>query len=402
MPVSQTVEDIAAGQEDGLAVYVHWPFCLQKCPYCDFNSHVRDHVDHGRWGDALVRELEHFRELTGPRSVTSIFFGGGTPSLMEPRTAARVIDTIAGLWQFHGDPEITLEANPTSVEAGRFRGFRAAGVNRVSIGVQALNDADLKALGRGHNAEEALTALALGRDVFDRMSFDLIYARPGQSVSDWEAELGKALTLAGDHLSLYQLTIEPGTAFAGLHARGRLDVPDEDQALALFEATQAMTEDAGLPAYEISNHARPGGESRHNLTYWRYGDYVGAGPGAHGRITVDGAPTAFEQIRKPEAWLAAVEEKGAGSAAQGPLDQNTRAAEMIMMGLRLRDGVDEALFERRIGAPLDRFISAAGLAHLIELDLVERVANTLKVPGTLKVTVRGRPLLNSLIGRLLQ
>lgn len=402
MPVSQTVENIAAGQEAALAVYVHWPFCLQKCPYCDFNSHVRDHVDHDRWADALVRELEHFRALTGPRTVTSVFFGGGTPSLMEAQTAARVIDTVADLWSLDGDAEITLEANPTSVEAGRFRAFRAAGVNRVSIGVQALNDPDLKALGRGHSAEEALAALDLGRDVFDRMSFDLIYARSGQSVTDWEAELGKALTLAGDHLSLYQLTIEPGTAFAGFHARGRLQVPDEDQALALFEITRDMTEAAGLPAYEISNHARPGGESRHNLTYWRYGDYVGVGPGAHGRLTVDGAPTAFEQTRKPEAWLGAVEAHGVASAGQCPLDPETRAAEMIMMGLRLRGGVDEALFERRIGAPLDRFVNAAGLAHLIELDLVERVPNTLKVTGALKVTPRGRPLLNSLIGRLLE
>jgi oxygen-independent coproporphyrinogen-3 oxidase len=385
---------------DGLAVYVHWPFCLQKCPYCDFNSHVRAGVDHSRWATALEQELSHFRDLTGPRRVTSIFFGGGTPSLMAPDTTRRVIEKVSALWSLDAQAEITLEANPTSVEADRFRDFRAAGVNRVSIGVQALDDETLRFLGRGHSADEARAAVDLARNTFDRMSFDLIYARPDQTVAAWRAELEDAIAMAADHLSLYQLTIEPGTAFAGLYDKGRLTMPDDDRALALFEATQDICAGAGLPAYEISNHARPGAESRHNLTYWRYGDYVGAGPGAHGRLNVAGSkgesvPTAFEQAKKPEAWLKTVEGCGSGTLTKTILDQEDRAAEMIMMGLRLTAGLNEASFEQRIGAPVDRFIDLAALADLIDLDLVERVA------GALKATDRGRTVLNSLIGRLI-
>jgi len=401
MPVSaKTERDPIAVAGEGLAVYVHWPFCLQKCPYCDFNSHVRAGVDHGRWAAALEQELTHFRGLTGPRGVTSIFFGGGTPSLMAPDTTRRVIDKVGALWSLNNDAEITLEANPTSVEADRFRDFRAAGVNRVSIGVQALDDDTLRFLGRGHSAGEARSAVDLARKTFDRMSFDLIYARPEQTVAAWRAELEDAIAMAADHLSLYQLTIEPGTAFAGLYDKGRLIIPDDDRALDLFEATQDICAEAGLPAYEISNHARPGAESRHNLTYWRYGDYVGAGPGAHGRLTVGdlnaaGVPTAFEQAKKPEAWLKAVEGSGSGTLTKTVLAQEDCAAEMIMMGLRLAAGLDEASFEQRIGAPVDRFIDGAALADLIELDLVERVA------GAIKATDRGRPVLNSLIARLI-
>jgi oxygen-independent coproporphyrinogen-3 oxidase len=315
---------------------------------------------------------------------------------MAPATVAKVIETVGNLWDLDPDAEITLEANPTSVEADKFRDFRDAGVNRVSVGVQALDDASLKFLGRNHSADEARAAVALARETFPRMNFDLIYARPDQSAADWQAELEQAIALAADHLSLYQLTIEQGTAFAGLHAKGKIAMPDDDHAASLFEVTQDVCARAGLPAYEISNHARPGAESRHNLTYWRYGDYVGAGPGAHGRLVVGGTPTAFAQMKKPEAWLAGVEENSAGTAETGAVSVEDRAAEMIMMGLRLSGGLDEALFARRVGAPLGRFIDAEARAELITLDLVERVA------GTLKVTPRGRPVLNAIIARLLQ
>ena len=289
--------------DPGFAHYVHWPFCKAKSPYSEFNSHVRDRVDHGRWAAALVRELDHMADLAGPRTLSSIFFGGGTPSLMTPATVAAVIERAAGRWRFAPDLEITLEANPTSVEAGKLRGFRAAGVNRVSHGVQALNDADLRALGREHSAAEALAAVEAAAKLFPRWSFDLIYARPGQTPAAWEAELRRALAHVGGHLSAYQLTIEPGTRFHAEHAAGRLAVPDEDTQAELYELTQTVLTEAGLPAYEISNHARPGEASRHNLVYWRYGDYAGIGPGAHGRLTLaDGAKVATATLRAPERW----------------------------------------------------------------------------------------------------
>ena len=297
----------ARDDDAGFGVYVHWPFCASKCPYCDFNSHVRAEIDEARWRAALVRELDHFAALAPGRTVTSIFFGGGTPSLMAPATVAAVIERTANHWRLAGDVEITLEANPTSVEAGRFAGYRDAGVNRVSLGVQSLDDRALGFLGRGHDAAEARAAVAVAHARFPRVSFDLIYARPGQSPAAWRRELAEALQIAGEHLSLYQLTLEPGTAFHARAARGALALPGGDAAAALYDVTQEVLEGAGLPAYEISNHAVPGAESRHNLTYWRSGDYLGVGPGAHGRLTGGGAVLAIAQTRSPERWLAAVE-----------------------------------------------------------------------------------------------
>src|SRR5690348_1703472 len=302
-----------------LALYVHWPFCKSKCPYCDFNSHVRASIDEARWRAALLKDLEHYATLTRDRSVTSIFFGGGTPSLMSAETVGAVLERAAALWRCGPDIEITLEANPTSVEAERFNAFRSAGVNRVSMGVQALDDGALKFLGRGHDVKEALAALEVARQAFGRFSFDLIYARPGQTVAAWERELDGAIALAGEHLSVYQLTIEAGTAFAPAHARGDFVLPDEETQAALYEITVARLEAAGLPAYEISNHARPGAECRHNLVYCRYQDYLGIGPGAHGRVSGSDGRMATQQRRSPEAWLAAVEEnRTAGVPPPGP------------------------------------------------------------------------------------
>ena len=359
----------------GFGVYIHWPFCAQKCPYCDFNSHVRfGGWDEPRYLAAYKRELDHVAALTSPRStspptVTSIFFGGGTPSLMQPETVAAILDHIANLWSVAPAAEITLEANPGSVEAGRFAGYRAAGVNRVSIGVQSLRDDDLKRLGRIHSAAEARTAVALAHKTFDRVSFDMIYARPHQSLDDWRTELAEALAMAGRHLSLYQLTIEPETAFAALYAKGRLAVPPAEAAHDLYEATQELTAAAGLPQYEISNHAAPGEESRHNLTYWRYGTYAGIGPGAHGRIETSGALLATETERNPERWLGLVEQSGHGLAATEPVPPSAQADEMLLMGLRLAEGVD-----------LDRLALLTGLApsparlgKLAEQGLIEQV-----------------------------
>ena len=344
---------------------MHWPFCRAKCPYCDFNSHVRSGVDHGRWAEALVRELDHFAELTPGRSLSSIFFGGGTPSLMEPATVAAVIERAQQRWPCAPDIEITLEANPTSVEADRFRGFRAAGVNRVSLGVQALNDQDLALLGREHGAAEALAAVALAARVFPRHSFDLIYARPGQSPEDWRAELARALDHANGHLSVYQLTIEPGTRFHTLVQQGALHPLDQDRQGALYELTQAVLDEAGLPAYEISNHARAGQESRHNLVYWRYGEYVGIGPGAHGRLLLDGVRTATRTRRLPERWLAAVEGHGHGEEPREPVAAESQLIELLMMGLRLREGVPLARIEAIAGRPWRDGLDPAGLARAL-------------------------------------
>ena len=378
----------------GFAIYVHWPFCLSKCPYCDFNSHVRDGVDHARWRAALLAEVDRVAALVPGRMVTSLFFGGGTPSLMEPATVAAVIDQVARRLPMAPDVEITLEANPTSVEAARLDGFRTAGVNRVSLGVQALDGPSLKFLGRGHSADEALAAVAIARARFPRVSFDLIYARPGQGLADWRAELGRALALGPDHLSVYQLTIEQGTAFWGAWSRGTLVMPSEDLQADLFDLTTEVTSAAGLPAYEVSNHARPGFESRHNLTYWRYGDYAGLGPGAHGRLTLGGHASALEAERKPEAWLAAAE-AGDGTALSTPLDPATRAAELLMMGLRLSEGVPLARFAATIGAPLADFVPTARIDQLVSegfLTLADDV---------LVATPPGRLMLNALLGRLL-
>jgi oxygen-independent coproporphyrinogen-3 oxidase len=379
----------------GFAVYVHWPFCKSKCPYCDFNSHVRERVDHDRWRAGLLRELDHYADLTAGRTVTSIFFGGGTPSLMEPATVGAIIDRVARRWPVAERLEVTLEANPTSVEADKFRAFRTAGINRVSLGIQALDDASLKFLGRQHNAAEATGAIQLAARTFDRFSFDLIYARPGQTVAAWQAELAQALDYAVGHLSVYQLTIEEGTAFYPLHARGDLVLPDEDLAGDLYEATQSQLTAAGLPAYEISNHARPGEESRHNLTYWRYGDYVGIGPGAHGRLTLDGEKFATRAHRAPEIWLERVERDGHGAAAPDPIERNARGTELLMMGLRLSEGVRLARLVEETGRTLDDFVEPAALSRLIEGGFLTRDADRLSA------TSEGLQRLNAVLSAIL-
>ncbi|CAO3449213.1 Oxygen-independent coproporphyrinogen-III oxidase-like protein YggW [Azospirillum largimobile] len=379
----------------GFAVYVHWPFCKSKCPYCDFNSHVRERVDHDRWRAGLLRELDHYADLTAGRTVTSIFFGGGTPSLMEPATVGAIIDRIAQRWPVADQLEVTLEANPTSVEADKFRAFRTAGINRVSLGIQALDDASLKFLGRQHNAAEATGAIELAARTFDRFSFDLIYARPGQTVAAWQAELARALDYAVGHLSVYQLTIEEGTAFYPLHARGDLVLPDENLSGDLYEATQSQLSAAGLPAYEISNHARPGEESRHNLTYWRYGDYVGIGPGAHGRLTLDGEKFATRAHRAPEIWLERVERDGHGAAAPDPINRDARGTELLMMGLRLSEGVRLARLVEETGRTLDDFVEPAALSRLIEGGFLTRDADRLSA------TSEGLQRLNAVLGAIL-
>lgn len=370
--------------DPGFALYIHWPFCLSKCPYCDFNSHAAASVDQERWRRALLREMAHYAAATPGRQATSLFFGGGTPSLMDPATAAAVIEAAGVHWSLPADAEITLEANPGTVDAERFRGFRAAGINRLSLGVQALNDEDLRFLGRRHDAAEALAAVALAGRLFPRFSFDLIYARPGQTPDGWEAELRRALTLAGDHLSLYQLTIEPGTAFHPAHQRGEFVLPDEDASAAMFEVTQAVTAAAGLPAYEVSNHAAPGMESRHNLTYWLGGDYVGVGPGAHGRIGL----SATRQHRAPEIWLSRVEACGHATQVVEPLTPAERAAEQVMMGLRLTDGI------RRAPA-IDAVLDAQGLRKMVDGGFLEAT------PERLKATAKGRLMLNAMLAEVL-
>ena len=362
--------------EPGFGVYIHWPFCAQKCPYCDFNSHVRfGGWDEDRYLAAYKRELSHTAARIaatpdrGRRTVTSIFFGGGTPSLMKAETVAAILDHIAGLWPVDDDAEVTLEANPGSVEAGRFAGYRTAGVNRVSIGVQSLRDADLKRLGRIHSVAEAKAAIAIANRTFERVSFDLIYARPEQTLESWRAELGEALALAAGHLSLYQLTIEPETRFADLYAKGRLVIPPAEAAHDLYALTQELTAAAGLPQYEISNHAKPGEESRHNLLYWRYGEYAGVGPGAHGRLHDPGAHLATSTERNPERWLADVEAHGHALTEEEALSPGERADEALLMGLRLTEGIDLGRLWR-IGSvgPSDR-----ALDNLERLGLIERL-----------------------------
>jgi putative oxygen-independent coproporphyrinogen III oxidase len=348
-----------------LAVYIHWPFCRSKCPYCDFNSHVRDRVDEARWTRALLADLDHHAALVPGRVVGSVFFGGGTPSLMPPETVAALLDRVRSRWAVAPDLEVTLEANPNSAEAARFRAFAAAGVNRLSLGVQALDPAALRMLGRAHDRGEAIAAIEDARDSFARFSFDLIYARPGQSLAAWRRELDEALMLAGDHLSLYQLTIEPGTAFATLSRRGELVVPAEEDAAALFETTQDRLAARGLPAYEISNHARPGAECRHNLAYWRYQDYVGIGPGAHGRVTRSDVKYATRQARAPERWLAVVERTGTGSEEMAPIDHDSAVEEMLMMGLRLTEGVARVRLEGAAGRDAETLFGS-NLAPLVD------------------------------------
>jgi oxygen-independent coproporphyrinogen-3 oxidase len=382
----------ASSGEAGFAVYVHWPFCLAKCPYCDFNSHVRNApIDETRFVNAFRAEIRHRAALAPGRVARSIFFGGGTPSLMRPQTVQAVIDAIAEVWTLAPDAEITLEANPTSVEAGRFRGYRAAGVNRLSIGVQALNDADLKALGRRHTVSEALAAVDVAAATFQRTSFDLIYARPGQSLAAWRAELTEALKRGSEHLSLYQLTIEPDTIFERLWKTGKLRLPDADLARALFDVTQEIAAAHGLPAYEVSNHARPGAESRHNLVYWRYGEYAGVGPGAHGRLATETGRRAQATEKHPEMWLTQVEAEGHGLVENELLSQEEQGDEFLLMGLRLKEGVDPKRFEALSGRPLDRRqIDTLALEGFVDED----------ESGRLRVTPLGAPLLDSIVADL--
>jgi oxygen-independent coproporphyrinogen-3 oxidase len=376
----------------GFGVYVHWPFCAAKCPYCDFNSHVRHQpVDQERFARAFATELATMRQRTGPREVTSIFLGGGTPSLMKPETVGAVLEAIAQNWTVPAGIEVTLEANPSSVEAERFRGYRAAGVNRVSLGVQALNDGDLKFLGRLHNVSEALHAIGLAREIFPRLSFDLIYARPGQTPESWAVELEQAIGHAADHLSLYQLTIEDGTPFAALHRAKKFAIPDPDHAADLYELTQEITAAHGLPAYEISNHAKPGAESRHNLTYWRYGEYVGAGPGAHGRFVEDGRRIVTIAEKLPEKWAGLVEAQGHGVVDGEVLTRSEEADEFLLMGLRLAEGIDLARYEQLSGQTLP----AARLSILQDEGLIAPIGNS-----HLRATPAGMIVLDAVVADL--
>jgi putative oxygen-independent coproporphyrinogen III oxidase len=382
----------AENASPAFGVYVHWPFCLSKCPYCDFNSHVRrEPIDEPRYVRAFAAEIAATAARVTGRTVSSIFFGGGTPSLMQPATIAALLDTIARHWNVAADAEVTLEANPTSVEATRFRGYRTAGVNRVSLGVQALDDRVLTELGRLHTAREALDAVAIARTVFDRYSFDLIYTRPQQEPREWASELSLALAEAGEHLSLYQLTIEQDTPFAALHAAGKLRLPDEDTARALYDTTQEICAAHGLPAYEISNHARPGGESRHNLIYWRAHEYAGVGPGAHGRLDIDGERHAIATEKRPEAWLTRVETLGHGVVTDDVLTREEMSDEFLLMGLRLAEGIDIARYVALSGRPLN----PVRVATLHEHGLIETTDN-----GRLRVTLPGFPVLDAVVADL--
>jgi putative oxygen-independent coproporphyrinogen III oxidase len=379
------------GQE-ALGVYVHWPFCLSKCPYCDFNSHVRHApIDEARFARAFTREIETTAARIPNREVSSIFLGGGTPSLMLPQTVGAILEAVGKHWHVASDVEVTLEANPTSVEATRFRGYRTAGVNRVSLGVQALDDASLKALGRLHTAREALDAVAIARAVFDRYSFDLIYARPDQTPTMWADELKHAISEAAEHLSLYQLTIEPETPFFGLHAAGKLKTPDEATARALYDVTQEVCAAQGLPAYEISNHARVGAECRHNLVYWRGEEYAGIGPGAHGRLDIDGTRHAIATEKRPEAWLMRVEANGHGIVTDDRLNSEERADEFLLMGLRLAEGIDP----RRYAALADRALDPRRIALLRDEGAI-----TVDASGRLRVTKAGFPVLDAVVADL--
>ena len=384
---------------ESLALYVHWPFCASKCPYCDFNSHVRERVDQGRWREALLRELRREAGRAGRRPLASIFFGGGTPSLMAPETAAALVAEARGLFDAPDDLEVTLEANPTSVERGRLAAFREAGVNRLSLGVQSLDEEALRFLGRRHDAREAVAALEAARALFPRLSFDLIYARPGQAEAAWRAELRRALALAADHLSLYQLTIEPGTRFATEHARGAFALPDGDEAAALYLATAEEAGRFGLLPYEVSNYARPGAESRHNLQYWRYGDYLGVGPGAHQRLSVaGGALLAARRHRAPEEWLARVERDGHAVTAEEALAPPERMREALLMGLRLAEGVDTARLEARCGMPFADAVDPAMLAACEEEGYLEWAPPG----GRLRATAEGRLRLDAMLPVLLR
>ena len=375
----------------GFGLYIHWPFCQAKCPYCDFNSHVAAKIDQKAWAKAYLSEIDRVGAETDGRILRSVFFGGGTPSMMDPEIVDAILSKVRATWGMANDIEITLEANPTSVEAGRFAGYREAGVNRISMGVQALNDADLKALGRLHSHTEALAAFDVARNIFDRVSFDLIYARQNQTLEAWREELSRALALAVDHLSLYQLTIENGTAFGDRYSAGKLrGLPDDDLAADMYELTQTLCEDAGFPAYEVSNHAKSGSESLHNRIYWRYGDYAGIGPGAHGRLTVSGQRYATETPLAPGAWRALIDRTGSGEGSRSVLTQSDAATEFLLMGLRLSEGVDLNRLESKM---FHRIIPK--INGLSDMGMVEREQDRLRV------TTRGRPVLNAILRHLL-
>lgn len=377
-------------QNGGFGIYVHWPFCAAKCPYCDFNSHVQEIIEEKQWVNAYLCELDRLFQTIGTRPLKTVFFGGGTPSLMSPDLVDQILSKIFSLWPRSNDLEVSLEANPTSVEAGRFKGYQQAGVNRISLGVQALNDADLKRLGRLHSVKEAHLAFDISRSTFDRVSFDLIYARQNQTLSDWRFELQQALSMAVDHVSLYQLTIEQGTAFGDRYAIGKLSgLPNEDLGADLFEATQDICSKFGFPAYEISNHAKPGAECQHNMVYWRYGDYAGIGPGAHGRLTINGQRHATAAFRNPSDWLEAVG-KGCGDKVNEPLLARDQAAEYLVMGLRINDGIDRARYNALSGRDLD----PDKIADLLDQGLIS-VSN-----NTISASQRGRPVLNHIIREL--
>lgn len=378
-------------QNGGFGLYIHWPFCEAKCPYCDFNSHVSRFIDQERWKTAYLNEIERYADLLESRVLNTVYFGGGTPSLMNPDVVSDVIASLRKNWPVANDLEITLEANPGSVEAGRFADYAEAGISRVSMGVQALNDGDLRRLGRIHSVAEASQAFEIARKYFDRVSFDLIYARQDQTLDDWRQELQMALSMAVDHLSLYQLTIEPDTAFGDRYARGRLrGLPDQDNAGDMYEATHEICEAAGLPAYEVSNHAAAGAESRHNLVYWRYGDYAGIGPGAHGRITIDGQRHATEAISQPGGWLKAVEANQSVGSIE-PINRKDQGDEYLMMGLRISDGIDAERYRAISG----RNLSAETLAQLEEIGMLRQIGQRIQA------TPQGRMVLNAVIKELL-
>jgi oxygen-independent coproporphyrinogen-3 oxidase len=373
---------------DSLALYIHWPFCVTKCPYCDFNSHVRASIDDAEWRAALLADLAHEAAQLPNHRLASIFFGGGTPSLMPPETVAALIEAATTHWQAEPGLEITLEANPSSVEAARFAGFAAAGVNRLSLGLQALDDTDLKLLGRPHDLAQGLAALDVAQKHFGRVSFDLIYDRPGMTVDSWQSELARALGFGTEHLSLYQLTLEPGTRFTALHKQGKLTLPDPDTSADLFDLTRSLTAEAGIPAYEVSNHARPSAESRHNLAYWTYGDYAGIGPGAHGRRQ----GIATERLKKPEAWRDAVITQGHGILGpEARLTRQERATEALVMGLRLAAGIDAARFEARTGVALSAAVRPDRVARFAAQGLIEHDA------AGLRLTLAGQPFVDTVL-----
>ncbi len=375
----------------GFGLYIHWPFCQAKCPYCDFNSHVVKSIDQDRWARAYLSELDRVAEDTSDRILGTVFFGGGTPSLMDPKIVDQIMDRIRANWSLANDFEATMEANPSSVEASRFQAYRAAGVDRVSLGIQALNDTDLKALGRLHSADEAKAALDIAGSTFDRVSFDLIYARQNQSLTDWEVELTKALSYGTTHMSLYQLTIEDGTAFGERFKAGKLrDLPDDDLAADMFELTQTMMNDAGMPAYEVSNHAKPGQESRHNLIYWRGGDYLGIGPGAHGRITDHRTRYGTETPLAPSVWLTAVEESGSGQSVKTPITPDEAETEYVMMSLRTSEGIDLG----RLSPALIESISFK-INSLVDIGLIIQTDTRISAPAEKRV------LLNAILKELL-